>query len=97
VRWLVAEEGRQRENIAKITADAASQLADNARPEEMESDWIANFVAKARLASNTELRSLWARILAGEATQPDRFSKHTIEVVASLDRADTHLFSTSSV
>jgi hypothetical protein len=92
LRRLIAEEGRQQENIEKITADAASQLADNAKPEEMEPDWIANFIEKARLVSNTELQILWARILAGEATNPGSHSKRTIELVASLDRADGQLF-----
>lgn len=92
LRRLIAEEGKQQENIEKITAEAASQLADNAKPQDMEPDWIANFIDKARLVSDTELRSLWARILAGEATNPGSYSKHTIELLGSLDRADSQLF-----
>ena len=33
----------------------------------MEEDWIANFFDKCRIVSDSEMQSLWARVLAGEA------------------------------
>lgn len=37
---LVQEEGKKQENIESITANATSQLKDDAKPEELDEDWI---------------------------------------------------------
>src|SRR5271154_6837410 len=39
------------------------------------------------------MQALWARILAGEANSPGRFSKRTVDLLASLDKSDAALFS----
>lgn len=88
---LVHEEEKKQENIEKITADAASQLNDDAKPENIDNDWIADFFDKCRLISDTEMQSLWSRILAGEANKPGSYSKRTVGLIANLDKADAQL------
>ena len=91
---LVAEEAIKQENIENITAKAVKELKADAKPENLERDWVANFFDKCRLVSDTEMQSLWSKLLAGEAKEPGAFSKRTIELVASLDKEDAYLFTT---
>ena len=39
------------------------------------------------------MQTLWARVLSGEANSPGSFSKRTVNLLASLDKADAELFS----
>lgn len=90
---LVAEEARKQNNIESITAKALPQLDSNAKPENVEDDWIANFFDKSRLISDEEMQTLWAKILAGEANSAGSFSRRTVNVVSELDKTDALLFS----
>ena len=89
---FINEQGRQQENIENITAQAIPELDAGAKPEAIEDDWIANFFDKCKLISDREMQSLWAKLLAGEANQPDTFSKRTVEFVSTLDKSDAQLF-----
>ena len=89
---LFNEEGKKQENIEKIAINAANQLEDSAKPEDIDSDWIANFFDKCRLISDQEMQDLWSKLLAGEANQPGYYSKRTINLVANLDKDDAQLF-----
>ena len=55
---FVKEEGKKQENIESITFQAAEQLNDKARPEDLDDDWIANFFEKCRIVSDKEMQSL---------------------------------------
>jgi hypothetical protein len=89
---MVREESQRQENIENITAKALYKLLPDARPEQVERDWITHLFDRARLISDSEMQSLWAGILAGEANRPGSFSKKTIELMASLDKSDAQLF-----
>ena len=92
VARLFNEEGKKQENIEKIAINAAIQLEDSAKPEDIDSDWIANFFDRCRLISDKEMQELWSKLLAGEANQPGYYSKRTINIVANLDKDDAQLF-----
>jgi hypothetical protein len=85
---LIAEEARKQQNIEAITAIAIPQLDSDAKPENVEDDWIANFFDKCRLISNEDMQKLWARILAGEANSPGKFSKRSVALLSSMDKSD---------
>lgn len=89
---MVQEEGQKQENIENITAKAIPHLADDARPDNIEKDWLTHFFDRSRLVSDDEMQSLWANVLAGQANKPGSFSKRTVELVATLDKADAQLF-----
>jgi hypothetical protein len=91
-RW-VTEEGKKQENIESITWMALPDVGDTAETERIEADWITNFFEKARLISDAEMQTLWAKVLAGEANDPGTYSKRTVGFLASLDREDARLFS----
>ncbi len=46
------------------------------------------------MISDEQMQALWAKILAGEANGPGRFSKKTVNIVASLDKSDAEAFTT---
>src|SRR5437762_14302411 len=85
---FVSEEAKKQENIESSTAKALPQLEDKSQPQNMESDWISNFFDKCRIVSDAEMQQLWAKVLAGEANAPGRFSKRTVNFIASLDKQD---------
>lgn len=92
-RWL-AEEDQKQANMEAITAAAVPQIKANAQPEKIERDWLVNFFDRARLTSDEGMQQLWAKILAGEANAPGKFSKRTINLVATLEKSDAELFQT---
>jgi hypothetical protein len=89
---MVHEEGKKQANIENITAKAIPHLTADARPEDVENDWIAHFFDRCRLISDDEMQSLWAKILSGQVNSPGSFSKRTINLAATLDKSDAELF-----
>jgi hypothetical protein len=86
------EEAKRQRNIEEITRQALPQVSENARPEDVEDDWIINFFDKCRLISDSEMQGLWSRILAGEANSPGSYSKRTVNFLSSLGKDEAHLF-----
>ena len=89
---FVIEEAKKQDNIEKITEKAIPQLGDTATPQDMEDDWVTNFFDKCRIISDEEMQSLWAKVLAGEANSPGKFSKRTVNILGDLDKRDAELF-----
>lgn len=89
---LIEEEGKKQENIEDITAQALPELKADAKPEDIENDWLANFFDKCKLISDREMQSLWTSLLAGEANKPGTFSKRTVELTHDMDKSDAQLF-----
>jgi hypothetical protein len=90
---FIAEEAKKQQNIESITKKALPDVSEDARPQEIEDDWITNFFDKCRLISDEQMQTLWAKILAGEANRPGRFSRRTVDLLGSMDKADAILFS----
>lgn len=89
---LVHQEARKQKNIEGITAQAAESLGEDADTENLDEDWLAHFFKQCDTVSDAEMQSLWARLLSGEASSPGSYSKRTVDLVASLDKPDAHLF-----
>jgi len=89
---FVAEESRKQDNIEAITSKALPQLDAEAQADKLEDDWIANFFDKCRLISDDDMQTLWARVLAGEANSPGRYTKRTVNFLGSVDKEDARLF-----
>lgn len=89
---FVREETIKQQNIESITEKTFEKLDDTAKPEEIEDDWISNFFDKVKFISDNEMQDLWAKLLAGESNEPGKYSKRTVELIASLDKKDAQLF-----
>lgn len=92
LRRFVGEEGKKQENMESITGKTIPQLEANADPSQIDNDWMTNFFEKCRLISDEEIQNLWSRVLAGEANNPGKYSKRTVDFIGSLDRNDADLF-----
>ncbi len=92
VHRFIAEETQRQKNMEDITAKALLYLNEEAEPDGMNNDWIANFFDKCRIVSDSQMQSLWSRILAGEANIPDTYSKRTVNFISELDKNDAELF-----
>lgn len=92
IERLVHQEERKQQNIEDITTQAASQLPPDASPERLDEDWVAHFFKQCETVSDKEMQSLWAKLLAGEASKPTTYSKRTVDFVASMDKRDAALF-----
>ena len=89
---FMQEEEKKQTNIDNILLEAGPMLNDNAKPEDIENDWIANANEKMKNVSEKDMRNLWAKLLAGEANQPLSFSKRTVNFVGDLEKSDAELF-----
>lgn len=89
---LFIEEAKKQNNIESITAKALPQLGAEADPKQVEDDWITHFFDRCRLISDDQMQGLWAKVLAGEANSPGKYSKRTVSLLGSLDKSDATLF-----
>jgi hypothetical protein len=89
---FLEEEAKRQKNMEEITRRALPQLHEKSKPEAVEDDWITNFFDKCRLISDSQMQSLWSRVLAGEGNSPGSYSKRTVNFLSSLDKNDAELF-----
>jgi hypothetical protein len=87
-------EVRRQQNIEAITIEAVKALPppDKVSAEPVSEDWTTRFFEECKDISDTEMQSLWARILAREVASPQSFSPKTLSVVRDLTKADAQLF-----
>ena len=88
----IKEDMRDQKNMEDIITKAIPHLNKEAKPDAMEDDWLTNFFDKCRIVSDSEVQSLWARVLAGEANAPSTYSKRTVNLLSDLDKSDAELF-----
>jgi Protein of unknown function (DUF2806) len=89
---FIHQETRKQENIESITFQAASSLTNDAKVELLDEDWVAHFFNHCENVSDKEMQSLWSRLLAGEASKPNTFSKRTVQFISTIDKKDAELF-----
>jgi hypothetical protein len=58
---LIGEQGRIQGNIEAITGKAIEDLSENAKPEELDTDWVAHFFDKCKLVSNPDMQNVWPK------------------------------------
>lgn len=90
---LIQEETIKQQNVENIIRLALPQLEENSNPNKIDNDWLHNFFEKSKLISDEEMRTLWAKILAGEANKPQTYSKRTVHCIAEMDKNDAKMFS----
>jgi hypothetical protein len=89
---LLQEEVKKQENLEDIMEKTIPLLKEGSKPDEMNDDWLMNYVDKAKLVCDEEMKTLWAKILSGEANKTNSFSKRTVNALFSLDKWDAELF-----
>ncbi len=90
---VLHEETRSQQNIEDITRLARPDVREGAKPDDVEADWLVRFFDRARITSDVEMQTLWARVLADEANAPGAFSRRTVDLVATLEKSEARCFS----
>jgi hypothetical protein len=83
---------KEDENNASVLSKAIPLLEETAKPDNIDNDWLANLFEKTKIVSDNEMQELWAKVLAGEANAPGKFSRKTINILNDLDKKDAELF-----
>lgn len=91
---VAKEEIQHQHNMESILLKAMPHLQDDAKPKEMQTDWIVNLFDKARIVSDDAMQEHWAKLLAGEANSPNSYSRKTVNLLADLDSTSAQLFNT---
>jgi len=92
LKWLIAEQGLHQANREDILRGALPHVLDDARPSDIEEDWIVHFFDRCRLVSDATMQRLWSRLLADEANTPGTFSKRTLNLVSEMSAAEAKKF-----
>ena len=86
------EEAQRQQNMERITAKALPQLEAKSDPSRIQDDWLINFFDKSRIISDNEMQDIWAKVLAGEANAPGKYSKRTVNFLGELEKSEAELF-----
>ncbi|MDE3756778.1 DUF2806 domain-containing protein [Sinorhizobium meliloti] len=92
VKRMILEEEKNQQNIEAVTAKAIPHLSTDAKPEELDEDFVRYLFDKAKMVSNEEMQSVWAKILAEEASKAGSFSRRTMDIVSQMRKEDAELF-----
>ena len=84
--------GTSIQNCIEIIRRAPEFMDDEVDIRDIDVDWRANFFDKCRIVHDDEMRTLWAKILAGKASKPGTYSKRTVNFVADMDKKEAELF-----
>src|SRR5262245_50108275 len=86
------EERRKVENRALIVKaaqdDLQSSQPETDAPSEIDDDWLNFFARLAEDKSSEELQQLFGKILSGEVRRPGSFSLRTLQIMATISKAD---------
>ena len=89
------QEEKRHHNIGSVVGQAAELLSDKDVPErEPDHDWTARFFGEVQDVSSDEMRTIWAKILAGEVEKPGSTSARTLTILKNLDSRSASLFNT---
>lgn len=73
-------------NQYNIVSKAIEMIGPTAQPYNIDSDWLAQFMDKARLVSDSDFQVIWGNILAGECNAPGSVPKGLLHVVEQMDK-----------
>lgn len=68
-------------NQKNIVSIAIQSVKSNAKPENIDDDWLAQFMDKARLVSAEEFQLIWGKILANECNHPGCVPRALLEIL----------------
>lgn len=90
-RRIKLNELRQQQNIEAIILRAIKYCSDSNIAERADQDWFSSFITFAEGISNKTMQDLWAKILAGEVSQPGSFSLKTLKAFRTMSIVEAKL------
>lgn len=79
-------------DIAKKADEFFSEMNSSNSSKIYDFDWFFRFYEAASTVSDATMQELWAKILAGEVSEPSTFSFKTIDVLKNISKKDAELF-----
>lgn len=79
-------------NIEEIVEKSFKYLDNNVSENPVDSNWRTRFFNKAQDISGEEMQEIWAKILAGEVSQPGKVSFRTLEVISNVSKHEAEIF-----
>ena len=92
LKRFIKEESIKQSNIENILEKTFPDINEFADPTLLSNEWLLFFFERAKYASNDELQSIWAKILAGETNQHGSFSKSTLRILSEMSQEDASAF-----
>lgn len=83
---------RRQQNMETIIEKSLHYCSNTSASDRADPDWFDSFVELAERVSNPTMQELWAKILAGEITQPGMFSLKALQAFRNLSLNDAKLF-----
>jgi hypothetical protein len=87
-------ERKHQQNLEMIFGKALQELPIEVSVLPVSEDWLLQFVEAAKNVSDEEMHTIWAKILAGEVSNPGTYSKRTLDFIKLLEKQDAETFST---
>lgn len=79
-------------NQANIVGIALQSVKNTAKPNEVDDDWLVQFMDKTRLVSDKEFQILWGNILAEECNTPGSIPKSLLHILEQMDKEQATQF-----
>lgn len=79
-------------NQRDIVSMAINTLNPSARPNDVDEDWLLQFMDKTRLVSNSDFQIIWAKILAEECNSPGAIPKALLHILEQMDKHSAESF-----
>jgi Protein of unknown function (DUF2806) len=95
IERVAFEEMRNQQNLEAVYGKTLAMLEPGIDPrnaDRLDDDWLALHSERARLFSDEDIRTLFAKILAEEVEEPGYFPKRTIDILSSLEKNEAALF-----
>lgn len=89
---FVKEESIKQSNIESILEKTFPEINVSADPTLLNNEWLLFFFDRAKYASDEEMQTIWAKILAGETNQHGSFSKSTLRILSEMSQEDATTF-----
>jgi len=89
---IKSRESRRQQNIENIVEDATRQLPPESKGQNLDEDWVSDFMNHCQDISDEQMQQVWARILAGEFSSPGKYSLRTLNFVKLLSKSDAEVF-----
>lgn len=86
------QEQRKQANYESILSQTIERLPENAKPENLDEDWLAYFFERCATVSDKDMQFLWASLLSAEAEKSGTFSKRTIEFISTVSKHEALKF-----
>ncbi|WDE11086.1 TIGR03899 family protein [Thalassomonas haliotis] len=82
---------RKQQNMESIIQKALAYCSESEITDKADQDWFNRFTSLAEEVSNKTMQELWAKILAGEISQPGSFSLKALKIFRNMSINDAKL------